>query len=218
MGVTIGVFDSGIGGLSVARAIKKKLPNYKLVFKNDTDNVPYGTKTAEELSQLVLPILHQMIDVGCDVIVIACNTVTTTIINDLRKELSVPLIGMEPMIKPASEKSKSKIIAVFATPATLSSKRYAELKNLYAQGVDIIEPNCSDWSQMIEARQIDQTKIRKISDTVCKQGADVIVLGCTHYHWIEELIKQTVGGRAIVLQPEEPVIIRLKQTIMNLKT
>lgn len=211
---TIGVFDSGVGGLSVAQAIERALPSNKVIFKNDTKNVPYGTKTKEELKRLVLPILN-MLSIECDVIVIACNTVTTTLITELRRLLPVPLIGMEPMIKPAAEVTQSKIIAVFATPATLASSRYAELKKLYAQGVDVLEPDCSDWPLMIEADQVEYEKIRAITELVCKQGTDVVVLGCTHYHWIEELIKQIVGNRAKVLQPEGPVIAQLEKVIKD---
>lgn len=212
---TIGVFDSGIGGLSVARAIERALPDCEVIFRNDKKNIPYGTKTKEELHQLVLPILVSMIDDGCEVIVIACNTVTTTLIKELREEIKVPLIGMEPMVKPAAHKTQTKIIAIFATPTTLASQRYTELKNLYAQGVRVLEPDCSEWSLMIETSQVDEEKIRTVTNQVCERGADVIVLGCTHYHWIEELIKDVAGNRAQILQPEGPVIERLRQVLTN---
>lgn len=211
----IGIFDSGIGGLSVARAIEQSLVDVEVVFRNDSKNVPYGTKTKEELQKLVLPILKKMTSDGCDIIVIACNTVTTILIDRLRSEISVPLIGMEPMIKPACERTKSKKIAVFATPSTLSSDRYIWLKKTYAKNIEAIEPDCSDWALMIEKKNVDQKKISKVTDEVCYQGVDVIVLGCTHYHWIESLIKSTSKGRAKVLQPEEPVIKQLQRVMQG---
>lgn len=211
----IGVFDSGRGGRSVANAITKAMPEHRVVFKNDTKNVPYGTKDSDTLYSLVLPILKSMVDKGCDVLVIACNTVTTTLIAKLRREFDIPLIGMEPMVKPAAELTKSKKIAICATPTTLASTRYKELKQKYAKSVTVIEPDCSDWSYMIESRQVDQSKIKSITRDVCDKGADIIVLGCTHYHWIENIIKTYAAGQAIVLQPEEPVITQLKKILSS---
>lgn len=212
----IGVFDSGVGGLSVQNAIKKAFPEHTTVLYEDHENLPYGTKTPEQLLELTLPIFRSMVEAGCDAIVVACNTVTTNIISELREEISVPLVGMEPMIKPASEMTKSKIVAVFATPATLSSKRYAWLKAEYADGVEVLEPDCSDWASMIENDQISRRKIEDAVGSVIANGADVIVLGCTHYHWIEHLIKEISGSRALVLQPEGPVISRLKTVLKQL--
>ncbi len=209
----IGVFDSGVGGESVARAIKVALPNVEVLYAEDKKNIPYGTKTPDELYKLVLPILNTLSKKGCDVIVVACNTVTTTIIERLRSTLPLPLIGMEPMVKPASELTKSKIIAVCATPTTLASARYAWLKQTYAKNVQVLEPDCKDWTVMIETNQIDIQKINKIIDDVCQAGADVIVLGCTHYHWIEDVIKQVAGKRAMVIQPEPAVINQLKRVL-----
>lgn len=211
----IGVFDSGVGGLSVARAIEKALPSSVVTFTNDVKNVPYGTKSPDELYSLTLPILNKL-SKSCDVIVVACNTVSTTIIEKLRTALPVPLVAMEPMIKPAAAQTKTGVIAVCATPATLASRRYKWLKDQYAKGVKVLEPDCSDWAAMIENSQVDRQKITERIDAVCQQNADVIVLGCTHYHWIEELIKEIVGVRAAVLQPEAPVIEQLKRVLERL--
>jgi glutamate racemase len=211
--ISIGVFDSGVGGLSVANAIQKALPDVKVILKEDSKNLPYGTKTPEQLLKLVEPILQQMISEGCQVIVVACNTVTTTIINELRHRISVPLIGMEPMVKPASEQTKTGIFAVFATPTTLASKRYAELKATYAQDKRVIEPDCSTWSYMIEHDEVDEDRIRRNVVLALDEGADIIVLGCTHYHWIETLIRSLAEGKAQVLQPEQPVIAQLKKVL-----
>ena len=209
----IGVFDSGVGGLSVAQAVEKELPQADILFVNDQDNVPYGTKDPEQLLKLVGPLLSDMAEQGCDVIIVACNTVTTTIIEALRAAITVPLIGMEPMVKPAAETTISRVIAVCATPTTLASSRYNWLKTTYAGGVQVLEPDCSDWSRMIENKRVDRQKIVHIIEKVCRQGADVIVLGCTHYHWIEDLIRETADGRAAVLQPEVPVIVQLKRVL-----
>jgi glutamate racemase len=209
----IGVFDSGIGGLSVVRAIKKELPDLDIIFKNDKQNLPYGSKTSDQLFNLSKPILESLVEDGCRVIVIACNTVSTNIIEDLRKVINVPLIAMEPMVKPASEMTKTNIIAICATPATLSSDRYKYLKEEYAKDVKVIEPDCSNWSSMIENNEIDHDNIRNLTNKVCDEGADIIVLGCTHYHWIEQEIIDIADGRAKIIQPEKPVIEQLKRVI-----
>lgn len=209
----IGVFDSGVGGQSVTNAIQKALPDSKVIYADDKIHVPYGTKSPGELKGFVLPILHQLQAEGCEVIVIACNTVTTTLIQELRQALDVPLIGMEPMVKPAAQQTKSGVIAVCATPTTLASQRYLWLKQTYWAGTKIVEPDCSDWSRLIEQRAIDRHHIEEEIESVLRQRADVIVLGCTHYHWIEELICQIVGGRAQVIQPEQAVIAQLKKIL-----
>ncbi len=212
---TIGVFDSGIGGKSVALAIQKALPKNKIIFRNDQEHMPYGNKTNDQLLSLSLPILKDM-QQQCDVIVIACNTITTTIISILRQELDVPLIAIEPMVKPAAKLTKTGIIAVCATPATLSSPRYKVLKEEYAKGVKVIEPDCSDWAYLIEKNQISASEIRETLSSVLKEGADVIVLGCTHYHWIEKEIENEVGDKALVIQPEAAIVNRLKQVLKQL--
>jgi glutamate racemase len=216
--IKIGVFDSGMGGLSVANAIKKSIPEAEVLFINDAEHVPYGSKTPEQLFGFVMPILETMVDRGCHAIVIACNSVTTTIVTDLRSNISIPLIGMEPMIKPAASHTQSGVIAVCATPLTLSSQRYNYLKHTYAQSIKVIEPDCSEWAFMIENNQIDREKI--ISDVQLLRASDVdtIVLGCTHYHWIEELIKYAAGPEITVLQPEVPVIAQLQRVLHTIKT
>ena len=208
---TVGVFDSGVGGKSVADAIEKAMPEVRVIFKNDVEHIPYGTKPPAEILGYVVPILESLVKDGCQVIVIACNTVTTTIIKQLREIIKVPLIGVEPMVKPAAEQTTSKIIAVCATPTTLASERYKWLKDNYAQGIKVIEPDCSDWTKLIETNQIDKQHIFEQIDGACQQGADVIVLGCTHYHWIEDEIKEIAAGRAKIIQPEQSVIEELKR-------
>jgi len=129
----------------------------------------------------------------------------------------VPLIAMEPMVKPAAELSRTNTIAVCATPTTLASKRYAWLKEQYAKDTTVLEPDCSNWSKMIESNHVDHREITDKISEVCKQGADVIVLGCTHYHWIEHEIKKVAEKyKAKVIQPEQPVIKQLIRVIERL--
>lgn len=212
----IGVFDSGIGGLSVANAIKKALPDLEVVLREDKENVPYGTKSPELLLTLVTPILQELVEQGCQVIVIACNTVTTTIIGQIRQKFNIPFVAIEPMLKPASEITKTGVVAVCATPTTISSPRYRWLKDTYLSGKTVLEPDCSDWSYLIENNKIDQMKIDERINEVLQKNADVIVLGCTHYHWIEQEINELSKDKAIVLQPEQAIIEQLKRVIAQL--
>lgn len=143
----IGVFDSGIGGLSVAKAIEKALPEAEVQFVHDTpDHFPYATKSPKEIYGYILPIFQSLVDQNCDVIVVACNTVSTTLITRLRGAFSTPLVALEPMVKPAAVLTKSGIIAVCATPTTLASERYDWLKATYGSDCTVLEPDCSDWS------------------------------------------------------------------------
>lgn len=210
----IGVFDSGIGGLSVANAIEKALPEHEVVFRNDAEHVPYGTRELEEIYGFSEPIVRRLIEEdGSQVVVIACNTVTTNFITRLREQFSVPLVGMEPSIKPAAEATETGTITVCATPRTLESPRYAWLVETYAPGVRVLEPDCSDWSAMIEADRVNTAHIAEIVDASIAAGSDQIVLGCTHYHWIEDTIRACADGRAAVLQPEQPVIEQLQRVL-----
>lgn len=212
----IGVFDSGVGGLSMANAVKAALPDVEVVLKQDKEHVPYGLRQPGEILNLVIPIFQELIDESCQVIVVACNTVTTTLIKDLRERFSIPLIAVEPMVKPAVALTKTKTIAVCATPTTLASPRYAELKQEYARGITVLEPDCGDWPAMIEHKQIDEAVIADRINEVLAKHADVIVLACTHYHWIEDEIKGLADNRATVLQPEQATIERLKRVLEQL--
>lgn len=213
----IGVFDSGVGGLSVANAIEQELYEHEVIYRQDKQNLPYGTKSREELIKLVYPILRLMEYQGCEIIIIACNTVTTTILEYLQAVLKVTLIGVEPMVKPASRLTKSKIIAVCATPATLGSERYRQIIKEHASDIVILEPDCSEWAYMIEQDRIDRKIIRNHISNVCEQGADVIVLGCTHYHWIEKDVRAVAEEYgAEVLQPEQAIIKNLKKVLGQL--
>jgi glutamate racemase len=123
---------------------------------------------------------------------------------------------MEPMVKPAAAATKTKVIAVCATPRTLASERYRWLKAEYAKGVEVLEPDCSDWAYMIENNTLDRDKVAKTIEFVIVNGADQIVLGCTHYHWIEEIMNDIAQSRANIIQPEDPVIAQLKRVLAQL--
>ncbi|MBI3494917.1 aspartate/glutamate racemase family protein [Candidatus Saccharibacteria bacterium] len=202
----IGVFDSGIGGEALANALQQTFPEAQIQVVNDHDNVPYGDKTSAEITELTDLAIQPLLTKGCDVIVIACNTATAVAIEILRQKYpSQHFIGIEPMVKTAAKQTKSDVIAVCATPATLASERYRGLVSKYASHLTVIEPDCSGWAYMIENNEINEQEIAKVINDVCERGADVIVLGCTHYHWIKELVQKLTNGNAIVLEPSEAI-------------
>lgn len=210
----IGVFDSGVGGLSVAHAIEQALPLAEVIFVTDPEHFPYATKSPDEIWEGIVPIFQRLVDQGCDAIVVACNTVSTALVGRLRETFaSTPFVALEPMIKPAVQLSTSKVICVCATPTTLASLRYAELKQAFASGLTVIEPDCSEWSKLIEQNEMNESKLRDAIEPVLAAGADVIVLGCTHYHWIEREIRELAGDGVDVLQPEQAVISQLMRVI-----
>jgi glutamate racemase len=211
--MNIGVFDSGVGGKSFVLSVQTRFPDANIIYKEDRENLPYGNKTPEQLFSLTLPIFKQFETESCAAVLVACNSVTTNIIHLLRSEISIPLVGVEPMIKPAAQVTETGVIAVCATPATLQSKRYAELKKLYAQDVTVVEPDCSNWAQMIEDNRSDELELTKMVMSVIQKGADVLLLGCTHYHWIEDRLRDISGRSLTIMQPTEQVINQLEKVI-----
>lgn len=213
----IGVFDSGIGGKAIAKTLHKNLnKDIEIIIVDDHKNLPYGDKTPNEVINLTDAAIQPLLNSNCQIIIIACNTATALAIDTLRlKYPNQKFIGIEPMIKTASILTKSKIIAVCATPATLNSDKYKRLVMNFGSKLEIIQPDCSNWAKMIEDNQINHHQIEKIIDDICKKGGDIIVLGCTHYHWIKKLIDDICKGRAEVIEPSDAVVHRVKELLKS---
>jgi glutamate racemase len=210
----LGVFDSGIGGEAVAAALRITFPEADIITVNDRSHLPYGDKTPKQVVHFTDTAIQPLIAVSCDVIILACNTATALAIETLRQTYPhQKFIGIEPMIKTAASLTQNKTVAVCATPATLASQRYRELVEKYGRELTIIEPDCSSWAYMIENDEINHQIVEKIITDVCEQGADVIVLGCTHYHWIKDVINAIANGRSIVIEPSEAIGRRVQQLL-----
>jgi len=210
----IGVFDSGIGGDAVAYELGREFPHAEMINVSDKEHVPYGNRTKEDIVELTDAAIRPLIESGCDVIVLACNTATAAAIDVLReRHPTQPFIGLEPMLKPAAALTKTGTIAVFATPSTLGSERYLAMKKLHTGGVNVLEPDCSDWATLIENDDINQDHIEDIVNQSIEDGADILVLGCTHYHWIKQEIVETAGNRAKVLEPSEAIARRVRELL-----
>lgn len=206
----IGIFDSGIGGEAIANTVRSHFPDARITIVNDRDNVPYGNKPSYQVKQLTESAIQPLLHAQCDVIVIACNTATAVAIDHLRTTYPHQhFIGLEPMLKPASKLTKTGIITVCATPVTLASTNYNDLKRRYASDITVIEPNCSEWARLIENNTINREEIERVVNESKKAGADVMVLGCTHYHWIKEAIQELAGSSTTILEPSEAVARRI---------
>lgn len=207
----IGVFDSGIGGQAVAEQLRVLIPDAEILSVNDSAHVPYGSRSPEEIISLTKHAIQPLLEASCDVIVIACNTATTVAIRELRETYpTMKFVGIEPMVKPAASLTESGRIAVLATPATLQSARYQELKDTWAKGVTIEEPDCSDWASLIEHEKSDQVPIESVIEDLVSRDVDVIVLACTHYHWLKDRAELAAKGRAKILEPSDAISRRIK--------
>jgi glutamate racemase len=208
--VKIGVFDSGIGGEAVAEKIQRLFPAAVVISVNDSENIPYGLKRRSEIIRLTMKAVKPLVEDACDAIVVACNTATTNAIGDLRETYpDVHFIGIEPMVKPAAKMTHTGVIAVLATPGTLSSQRYAELKRQWASHVTVIEPDCSTWADRIERGGADSIDVTTTVEELLRWQVDVIVLGCTHYHWLKDRIQAIAGPKVQVLEPSDAIGARL---------
>ncbi len=197
----IGVFDSGLGGLSVLAALVEALPQADFRYYADTAHVPYGGKSDEAIQRRVLAIGEELAGLGSDLIVVACNTATAAAVQALRAARpGIPVVGVEPGVKPAAQESRSRRIAVLATESTARSARLHKLIRDHAAGVDVhIEP-CPGWATHVEMLQLDDPALAadieaRVAPLVAG-GVDRIVLGCTHYSFLAPLLRQIAGERA----------------------
>lgn len=210
----IGVFDSGIGGVGVAKVIKNLAPCSEIIVINDRQNAPYGNRPDNEIISLSTAAIKPLVDKGCDIIVIACNTATTVAISSLRATYpNVNFIGIEPMIKPAANYTKTGHIAVCATSGTLRSERYKQLKNTWANNTEVIEPDCSSWAGYIENGQPEKINVEKVVHELINKNVDTIVLGCTHYHLIKERIAKAAGPNVTIFDPSDIIAERVNNLI-----
>ncbi len=217
----IGIFDSGVGGLSILREIKKLLPKENFIFVADQKNVPYGGKTEGQLQDLASKICTFLLSNDVKAIVIACNTATVYAIDYLRTQFIIPIIGTVPVIKTIAKLSKNKKAAVFATPATSRSKYLNNLIEKFGNGTKIYKIGGTGLEELIEDvdskdRQINKV-LKKYLDPLIAKGVDAIALGCTHYPFLKERIQKIVGKKVLVVDSGGAVARRVKAILTNNK-
>ena len=206
----IGVFDSGLGGFSVLAAIADALPRADLVYLADTAHVPYGDKDDAFIRGRVLEIGRYLAGRGCTLIVVACNTATAAAVAELRESVpSIPVVGVEPGVKPAATSSRSRRIAVLTTPSTARSDRLARLIRQHAGTVRVDVLPCPGWATQVETLQLGDPDFAELArrhlEPALAAGADRIVLGCTHYAFLAPLLASIVAGRATLIDVADAV-------------
>jgi glutamate racemase len=213
----IGVFDSGLGGLSVLAAIARAMPRADLVYLADTAHVPYGPKEDAFVRNRVLAIGDHLVEAGCRLLVVACNTATAAAVTELRhRHPAIPVVGVEPGVKPAAAGSQSKHIAVLATEATARSERLARLMREHAADVKVTVQPCPGWATRVEMLHLDdvgfEAEIAATVTPLIEAGADRLVLGCTHYSFLVPTLLPLAAGRAELVDVAEAVsrqVVRL---------
>jgi len=189
----IGLFDSGIGGTTIWRSIHNLLPNENTLFIGDSKNAPYGQKTKEEIIQLSKKNVEWLLNHNAKVIIVACNTATTNAISELRSSYDIPIIGIEPAIKPAAANTRTGKVGVLATQGTLNSKKYAEAQNLYPN-IEFINQIGFRIVQLIEDGQLYSEELelllRSYIDPMIEKNIDYLVLGCTHYPYLLPILNK----------------------------
>ncbi|MCB2298006.1 glutamate racemase [Clostridium tagluense] len=214
----IGFFDSGVGGISVLKESLKILPNEDFVYFGDSLNAPYGTKDVNEVKKLTFNAVNFLLEKGAKVVVIACNTATSAAIDDLRGQYKdIPIIGIEPALKPAVEISRGKSIIIMATPMTLSEKKFSNLMKRYNKEVNMISLPCAGLVELIENGIIEGDQIQSYLRDKLKEfiGIDLasIVLGCTHYPFIKKELSKIVGEETIIIDGSVGTVNQLKRQL-----
>lgn len=220
----VGVMDSGVGGLTVLKHLTRQLPREHFIYFADSAYAPYGNQSASKIQQRCFTIADTLIAQGAKALVVACNTATAAAISAMRAHFSLPIIGMEPAVKPAAAASKNNVIGVLATTGTLQSAQFAALLEHYGHGVQVVTQACVGLVERIEQGLMDQPETMALLETYCQPlidaGADTIVLGCTHYPFVRSYIQQIVGPNVTLIDTGAAVAKRLQQvlaekTLMN---
>ena len=215
----IGIFDSGVGGLSVLREIQALIPAQPLYYIGDQAHVPYGKRQPAEIRRFSLAMTRYLLDAGAELIVVACNTASAAALKDLRHEFpDIPFVGMEPALKPATQQTHNKVVGVLATPATFQGELYNTLVEKFAQDVTVLTSTLPGLVEAIEAGQLENPQTRAILEKAIQpmlaQGADTLVLGCTHFPFALPLIRQIAGPEVNVIDPS-PAIARRTQALLQ---
>lgn len=213
----IGVFDSGVGGLSVLRHIRDTLPNERLIYVADSGHVPYGDKSPEYIEQRSLVLTRFLVSRGADAVVVACNTATAAAAAALRNRFDIPIVAMEPAVKPAVAATQSGVVGVLATIGTLESARFAALLERYAGNVEIVTQGCPGLVEQVEQGDLSGPGTRELVERytapLLARGADTLILGCTHYPFLAPLIREVVGDDIALVDTGAAVARHLGQRI-----
>jgi glutamate racemase len=215
----IGIFDSGVGGLSVLRAVRRLLPDEEIIFLADQAHVPYGPRPLQQVRAFSEAITRYLLDRGVKLIVVACNTASAAALHYLRETFpQTPFVGMEPAVKPAAEYTQSGVVGVLATPATFQGELYASVIERFARDVTVLQDTCPGLVEQIEKGELDSDETRSILEAalipMIARGVDRVVMGCTHYPFVIPVIEEIVGPDVGVIDPA-PAVARQVARILD---
>ena len=214
----IGIFDSGVGGISVLRAIREQMPNELVIYFGDQRHIPYGPRPMDQIRSFSKGITNFLLEQNAKIIVVACNTASAAALKYLRERFpDVQFVGMEPAVKPAAEQTQTGKVGVLATPATFQGALYASVVERFANGVELLQDTCPGLVQQIEQGNLDGEETRRILEDallpMLEKNIDTVVLGCTHYPFVIPLIQQIVGDNVRVIDPAPAVAKQVRRLL-----
>lgn len=214
----IGVFDSGVGGLSVLREVRALMPQENIIYFGDQGHVPYGPRLLKQIQDFSEGITRFLLAQNSKIIVVACNTASAAALKYLRETFpDVQFVGMEPAVKPAAEKTQTGKVGVLATPATFQGALYASVVERFANGVELFQNTCNGLVQQIELGNLNGDETKKILEDalhpMLEKNIDTVVLGCTHYPFVIPLIERIVGEKVRVIDPAPSVAKQVKRLV-----
>lgn len=213
----IGVFDSGVGGLTVWNTLVQLLNKESTVYYCDSAYAPYGNRSREVILERSIKATEFLIEKGCKLIVVACNTATTNAIAELRSRFDIPFVGIEPAIKPAALMSETKKVGVLATKGTLYSSMFHKTVTDYTSGIELITQEGVGLVEAIESKEDTSVELKKLVETyltsMLDKGVDTLVLGCTHYPYLIPIIKTIFGDKIHIIEASMPVALQAKRIL-----
>ena len=213
----VGVFDSGVGGLSVLREIRHALPAEDLVYVADSGYAPYGDRPADYVHARAVAIVEFLSGKHAKAIVVACNTATGIAVDAVRAQFALPIVAIEPAVKPAAARTRSGVIAVLATTKTLAAERYTRLVQAHAGHVQVLSQACPGLVERVEAGELSSAGTRALVEKflrpLVEKGADTVVLGCTHYPFVVDLIQEIAGPGVTIIDPAVAVARELRRRL-----
>jgi glutamate racemase len=209
----IGVFDSGVGGMSVVQAMRELLPRADICYYADSGRAPYGPRTLDEVRTFAEQITQHLLDSGARMIVVACNSASAAALHQLReRHPAIPFVGMEPAVKPAAAATTTGVVGVLMTAVTFQGELFASVVDRFADGIRVESAICDGWVELVESGHVDgpdvERLVRRHVQPLLAAGADTLVLGCTHYPFLRDVISRVAGNAVLVVDPTPAVARR----------
>src|SRR5688500_3371022 len=213
----IGVFDSGVGGLSVLHAIRAELPHEHFLYVGDSGCAPYGDRSPAFVIERASTITEFLVDNDVKAVVVACNTATAVAVESLRARFTIPIVAIEPAVKPAASRTRSRVVGVLATTGTLSSPNMGKLLANYGSDVEFVIQPCPGLADQVEKGELDSDEtrglVKRYVRPIIDKGADIVVLGCTHYPSLRPIIEDIAGTGVDVIDPATAVARELRRRL-----